>query len=74
MSNLKRYDIDVGNSCGDEYNCKIEMTVVLDGEWVKFEDIKHLLPTVAQQPQGAIPPEQTAPRAANVVKHKTRKV
>ena len=57
MSNLKRYHID---SAGRS------VLVVDDGEWVKFEDIKHLLPTGAQQPQGAIPPEQTAPHAADV--------
>ena len=67
MSNLKRYKYTANvGGCETWYT----MDENINGEYVKFEDIKHILPTGAQQPQGAIPPEQTAPSAAPVVGNK----
>lgn len=59
VPNIKRYFFDDSSDC---FGCECELIEQIDGEWIKFEDIKHLLPTSAQQPQGATAQTPKAPQ------------
>lgn len=54
MSNLKRYDLE---DIDEKWSSHKEMVEWKDGDWVKFEDIKHLLPTATNRNYAAETPK-----------------